>query len=128
MTGESKSVTKKPGEHNHLPPEKKIQQENFRKTLIQSVEHNDSRNLKKSYDEAIQGTSEEILPPNTNKSEKVGAKILPESPKTLEDVKIEGAWRKTKQGKEFEELEVDLVIFATTEGLEFSVRSKILRM
>ena len=117
MTGESKSVTKKPGEHNHLPPEKKILQENFRKTLIQSVEHNVSRNLKKSYDEAIQGTSEEILP-----------NILPESPKTLEDVKIEGAWRKTKQGKEFEELEVDLVIFGTTEGLEFSVRSKILRM
>ena len=53
------------------------------------------------------------------------AEILPKSPKTLEDVKIEGAWRKTKQGKEFVlHQEIGLVIFATTEGLEFLVRSK----
>ena len=40
-------------------------------------------------------------------------------------MKIEGAWQKTKQVKEFVlHQEIDLVIFATTEGLEFLVRSK----
>ena len=34
MTGDSKSVIKKPGEHNHLPPNEKIQQDLFRKTVI----------------------------------------------------------------------------------------------
>ena len=53
------------------------------------------------------------------------AEILTKSPKTLEDVKIEGAWRKTKQRKEFVlHQEIGFVIFATTEGLEFLVRSK----
>ena len=47
-----KSVIKKPGKHNHLPPDEKNQQENFRKTVFQSVEQNVSRSLKKSYDEA----------------------------------------------------------------------------
>ena len=129
MTGDSKSVFKKPGEHNHLPPDEKIQQQNFRKTVIQSVEQNVSRSLKKSYDEAIQGTSEDFLPPKYEKIRKSmsrkRAEILPESPKTLEAVKIERAWQKTKQGKEFVlHQEIGLVIFATIEGLEFLVRSK----
>ena len=129
MTGDSKSVFKKPGEHNHLPPDEKIQQENFRKTVIQSVEQNVSRSLKKSYDEAIQGNSEDFLPPKYEKIRKSmsrkRAEILPESPKTLEDVKIEGAWQNTKQGIEFVlHQEIGLVIFATTESLEFLVRSK----
>ena len=70
MTGDSKLVFKKPGEHNHLPPDEKIQQENFRKTVIQNVEQNVSRSLKKSYDEAIQGTSEDFLPQKYEKIKK----------------------------------------------------------
>ena len=96
--------------------------------MIQSVEQNVSGSLKKSYDEAIQGTSEGFLPPKYEKIRKrmsqKRAEVLPESPKTLEDVKIKGAWRKTKQGKEFVlHQEIGLVIFATTEGLEFLFRS-----
>ena len=97
--------------------------------MVQSVEQNVSRSLKKSYDEAIQGTSEDFLPPKHEKIRKSvspkRAEILPESPKTLEDLKIEGAWQKTKQGEEFVFYqEIGLVIFATTEGLEFLVRLK----
>ena len=95
--------------------------------MIQSVEQNVSRNLKKSYDEAIEGISEDFLPPKYEKIKKKRsrkrAEILPESPKTLEEVKIEG--QKTKQVKEFVlHQEIGLVIFATTEGLKFLARSK----
>ena len=82
ITGDSNSVIKKPGEHNQLPPDEKIQQENFRKIMIQRVEQNVSRSLKKSYDEAIQGTSEDFLPPKYEKIRKSmsrkSAEVLPE--------------------------------------------------
>ena len=72
ITGDSKSAIKKPGEQSPPPPppDEKIQQKFFRKTVIQSVEQNVSRSLKKSYDEAIQVTSEDFLPPKYEKIRK----------------------------------------------------------
>ena len=73
MTGDSKSVLKKPGDHNHVPPDETILQETFRKTVIQSVEQNVNRSLKKSYDKAIQWIrvdSGDFLPPKCEKKGK----------------------------------------------------------
>ena len=50
--------------------------------------------------ETYKGFLKIFCPENTRKSEKAWPEILPESPKNLEDVKIEGAWQKTKQGGE----------------------------
>ena len=41
-----------------------------------------------------------IFCPKIRKNQKSMSEILPESPKNLEDVKIESAWQKTKQGGE----------------------------
>ena len=56
------------------PTDEKDQQENFRKIVIQSVEQNVNRHLKKLYDRDIQGTSENC-PKIEKKLEKHGPKF-----------------------------------------------------
>ena len=84
-------------DHNQEPPTEKIQETQFRETILDEVTSNPTRKLKDIYDEKLQGSSLEFIPiygqVRTTMS-KLRSKILPPVPSTIQELKIEGEWEK----------------------------------
>ena len=122
-------IINKPATHPHLPPEDRVSEQKFKEKIIEKIEKNPVVPLKTIYENQVQETDENYLPPAYSQVRKsmsrTRGKKLPPIPKSFEEINLNDQWTKTSNNKDFLLHQGDdMLNFATIQGLEFLVRSK----
>ena len=121
-----------PSAHSHPPPDDTVAEQIFRQNVFAKISKNPVGPLRKSYDEEVENIPDTVnfIPPSYNKIRpslvRKRQNILPKDPKAFDEVNVQGPWALTSDSKQLLlHQKPKMTIFATKQGLEFLLRSKI---
>ena len=129
MNGNLTAIQNRPTPHNHDSQKEKIEEEKFRRKVLESVSRSPATPIRQSYNENLQEMDQNFSPPQYDKIRRglnyKRSQCMPPLPKNLQEILMPETRRLTKNNQNFSlHQEEGILIFATKQGLEFLVRSK----